>query len=264
MSEFRTEKDSMGEVKVPTWALYQAQTQRAVNNFPISGITQKRNVIKALGIIKKAAAKANLELKLIDKEISELIVEAAQEVIDGKLDKHFPIDIYQTGSGTSSNMNTNEVVSSRANQLAKEKGQDTFVHPNDHVNFGQSSNDVYPTALRIAAVISINEIFFPGLETLKKSLLSQAKKNAHIAKTGKTHLMDAMPVTFEQVFGGYAHQVEMGLTRVNSVMERISELPQGGTAVGTGINTHEKFGKKFAAQVSKETGYNFSEASNHF
>jgi fumarate hydratase class II len=264
MSDFRTEKDSMGEVQVPANAYYQAQTQRAVNNFPISGITQKRTVIKALGIIKKCAAKANLELKLIDKNISELIQAAADEVISGKLDDHFPIDIYQTGSGTSSNMNTNEVVSSRANELAKEKGVDVHVHPNDHVNFGQSSNDVYPTALRIAAVIALNEVYFPGLEKLKSSLIAQGKKYAHVAKTGRTHLMDAMPVTFEQVFGGYARQVELGLARVNSVMERISELPQGGTAVGTGINTHEKFGKKFAAAVSKQTGYNFSEAHNHF
>jgi fumarate hydratase class II len=198
MSDFRTEKDSMGEVQVPANAYYQAQTQRAVNNFPISGITQKRTVIKALGIIKKCAAKANLELKLIDKNISELIQAAADEVISGKLDDHFPIDIYQTGSGTSSNMNTNEVVSSRANELAKEKGVDVHVHPNDHVNFGQSSNDVYPTALRIAAVIALNEVYFPGLEKLKSSLLAQGKKYAHVAKTGRTHLMDAMPVTLSK------------------------------------------------------------------
>ncbi len=264
MSEFRTEKDSMGEVKVPSNALYQAQTQRAVDNFPISGIRQKRDVIKALGIIKKSAAVANLELGLIDKSVSELIQLASDEVINGKLDNEFPIDIYQTGSGTSSNMNTNEVVSTRANQLAKEKGVDVFVHPNDHVNFGQSSNDVYPTALRIAAVLTLNEIFYPGLENLSKSLKAQGKKYAHVAKTGRTHLMDAMPVTFEQVFGGYAHQVDLGIKRVQNVTERISELPQGGTAVGTGINTHENFGKKFAAAVSRETGYQFTEAQNHF
>ncbi len=264
MSEFRTEKDSMGEVKVPLNAFYQAQTQRAVDNFPISGIRQKRTVIKGLGIIKKAAAIANLELGLIDKNISELIQAASNEVIEGKLDNEFPIDIYQTGSGTSSNMNTNEVVSTRANQLAKDKKLDIFVHPNDHVNFGQSSNDVYPTALRIAAVIELNETFFPGLEKLSASLKAKGKKYAHVAKTGKTHLMDAMPVTFEQVFGGYAHQVDLGIKRVKATLDRISELPQGGTAVGTGINTHEDFGKKFAAAVAKETGYKFTEAENHF
>ncbi len=262
--EFRIEKDSMGEVKVPKNAYYQAQTQRAVDNFPISGILMKRNIIKGLGLVKKAAALANEELGLVDKEISSLIQLAADEVIDGKLDKDFPIDIYQTGSGTSSNMNANEVISSRANELAKEKNSDAHVHPNDHVNFGQSSNDVFPTALRVAAILSVHESFMPGMKKLITSLETRGEEFKHVVKTGKTHLMDAMPVTIKQVFGGYAHQMKMGIERVNSAITRVSELPQGGTAVGTGINTHEKFGSLFAAHMSKLTGYEFSEAVNHF
>ncbi|MBL7666118.1 MAG: class II fumarate hydratase [Bacteriovoracaceae bacterium] len=264
MSEFRIEKDSMGEVKVPKNAYYQAQTQRAVDNFPISGIRMKRNVIRAFGIIKKSAALANKELGLLNEDVVRLLVAASQEVIEGKLDDHFPIDIYQTGSGTSSNMNANEVIASRANEMVKEKKIDVKIHPNDHVNYGQSSNDVFPTALRIAAILTLNETFFPGLTALSKSLKSMGQKYAHVAKTGKTHLMDAMPVTFKQVFDGYAHQVDNGIARVKSSIERMSELPQGGTAVGTGINTHEKFGQTFARQVTIETGHTFKEAINHF
>ncbi len=262
--EFRTEKDSMGEVQVPANALYQAQTQRAVNNFPISGITIKPSVIKALGIIKRSAAIVNAELGLVSKEISELIVAAADKVIAGELNDQFPIDIYQTGSGTSSNMNTNEVVATLATNIGQERGMDIKVHPNDHVNFGQSSNDVFPTALRIAACVEATETLIPGMEKLKASLTAQGKKNAHIVKTGRTHLMDAMPVTFEQVFGGYARQVELGIERVKSGLQRLNELPQGGTAVGTGINTHADFGSKFAAEVSKITEFNFVEATDHF
>jgi fumarate hydratase class II len=264
VSEFRIEKDSMGEVQVPANAYYQAQTQRAVDNFPISGITLKNSLIKALGLIKKNAALANLELKLIEENTAKLIVEVCDEIIEGKLNDQFPIDIFQTGSGTSSNMNTNEVVSTRANELAKEKNIDTFVHPNDHVNFGQSSNDVFPTALRIAAAIESKDKLLGQLETLKNSLLAKGKEYAHVVKTGKTHLMDAMPVSFEQVFGGYARQVELGAQRIASTFERLYELPQGGTAVGTGINTHPEFGAKFAALLAKETGVNFKEAVNHF
>jgi len=261
---YRIEKDSMGEVKVPQNALYQAQTQRAVENFPISGLTIGPLVIRALGIIKKCAAAANQELGLIKPEISHYIQAAAQEVIDGKWDNQFPIDIFQTGSGTSSNMNANEVVASRANQLIQEQKLDLKIHPNDHVNFGQSSNDVYPTALRIAARIAIETNLFPAMDELVKELSTIASKYAGIAKTGKTHLMDAMPVTFKQVFGAHAHMVKMGAARVKSSLERLSELPQGGTAVGTGINTHVDFGNVFAKCVSKVTGYAFTEAVDHF
>jgi fumarate hydratase class II len=264
MSEFRIEKDSMGEVQVPKNAYYQAQTQRAVNNFPVSGIRIKDSVIKGLGLIKKNAAKANLELKLIPENIAQLIIEVSDEIIAGKHNDQFPIDIFQTGSGTSSNMNANEVISSRANEIADQKNLDLRVHPNDHVNFGQSSNDVFPTALRIAAMIEAKENLIPKLDILKNSLLNKGKKYAHVVKTGKTHLMDAMPVTFEQVFGGYARQVELGVQRVQSTFERLSELPQGGTAVGTGINTHPQFGEKFAAHLAKETNIAFTEAKNHF
>jgi fumarate hydratase class II len=261
---FRIEKDSMGDVKVPSHALYMAQTQRAVENFPISGVTIGPLVIKSLGIIKKCAAQANLELKLMKPEVAQYIQAAAQEVIDGKWNDQFPIDIFQTGSGTSSNMNANEVVSTRANQLIAEKKLDLKIHPNDHVNFGQSSNDVYPTALRIAARIAIETTLLPGMESLEKELVAAGNKYAHIAKTGKTHLMDAMPVTFKQVFGAHGHMVKMGRERVKSTIGRLSELPQGGTAVGTGINTHVDFGKLFAKYVSKETGHNFIEAIDHF
>ncbi len=264
MTEMRIEKDSMGEVRVPKNAYYQAQTQRAVDNFPISGIVMKRSVIKSLGLVKYCAAKANEELGLIPSNIANLIMKAAEEVIEGKLDNHFPIDIYQTGSGTSSNMNTNEVISSRANELAKEKNEDIFVHPNDHVNFGQSSNDVFPTALRVAAVLKVNETLLPGMSKLGDSLLAKGEEFKDIVKTGRTHLMDAMPVTFKQTFGGYARQVELGVARVKSSLERVSELPQGGTAVGTGINTHAEFGSKFAKAMSDKTGYQFTEAKDHF
>jgi len=264
MSVYRIEKDSMGEVKVPKDAYYQAQTQRAVNNFPVSGIVMKDSVIKALGLVKKSAALANKDLGFLDAKISEYICQACDEVISGKLNKEFPIDIYQTGSGTSSNMNANEVISSRATQLALAAGEDFKVHPNDHVNFGQSSNDVFPTALRVAAMTVFVEKLIPGLNTLKDSLLAQGKKYENVVKTGRTHLMDAMPVTFGQTFGGYARQVELGLTRVESAAIRLKELPQGGTAVGTGINTHPEFGSKFAHKMSELTGIDFIEAVNHF
>ncbi len=262
--EMRIEKDSMGEVKVPKNAYYQAQTQRAVDNFPISGIVMKDSIIKSLGLVKYCAALANEELGLIPTDISKLIQKAALEVIDGKLNNQFPIDIYQTGSGTSSNMNANEVISSRANEIAKESNIDQFVHPNDHVNFGQSSNDVFPTALRVAAMMMVHETLLPGMTTLGDALLAKGEEFKDIVKTGRTHLMDAMPVTFKQTFGGYARQVELGIERVKSACERLKELPQGGTAVGTGINTHSEFGAKFAKAMSSKTGLNFIEAKDHF
>ncbi len=252
----------MGDVKVPANALYGAQTQRAHDNFPISGIKFGREFIQALGYIKKSAALANNKLGLLADEISAPVAEAAQEVIDGKHDDQFVIDIFQTGSGTSSNMNTNEVISHVAN--AKNKEGDVHIHPNDHVNFGQSSNDVIPTAIRIAAVLSATKNLIPSLTHLKDTFLAKGAEYADVVKTGRTHLMDAMPVTIEQEFGGYARQIELGIERVNSALVRVKELPQGGTAVGTGINTHHDFGKEFAAKVSELTGQEFVEAINHF
>ena len=262
MSEFRTEKDSMGEVKVPKDALYGAQTQRAHDNFPVSGIKFSREFIEALGYVKKSAAAVNAELGLIDEGVAKAIKAAAQEVIDGMHDKEFVIDIFQTGSGTSTNMNANEMIAHRANEL--KKNLDVNIHPNDHINYGQSSNDVIPTTIRVAAVKAVNNNLIPALEHLHKTFLEKGKEYADVVKTGRTHLMDAMPVTIEQEFSGYARQIELGIKRVESTLERISELPQGGTAVGTGINTHKDFGKKFAAKISELTNEKFTEAENHF
>lgn len=262
MSEYRIEKDSMGEVKVPKDALYGAQTQRAYDNFPVSGIKFSREFIEALGYVKKSAAAVNADLGLIDKKVAKAIEAAAQEVIDGLHDKEFVIDIFQTGSGTSTNMNSNEVIAHRANELKKDL--DVNIHPNDHINYGQSSNDVIPTTIRVAAVKAVNNNLIPALKHLQKTFLEKGKEYADVVKTGRTHLMDAMPVTIEQEFSGYARQVELGIKRVESALERISELPQGGTAVGTGINTHKDFGKNFAAKISELTGEKFTEAENHF
>ncbi len=262
MSEFRIETDSMGEVKVPKNALYGAQTQRAHDNFPISGIKFSREFIEALGYVKKSAAAVNAELGQIDSGISEAIQAAAKEVIEGKHDQEFVIDIFQTGSGTSTNMNANEVISHRANEL--KKNVEEHIHPNDHINYGQSSNDVIPTALRVAAVKAVTKTLIPALKHLQNTFLEKGEKYAEVVKTGRTHLMDAMPVTIKQEFSGYARQLELGIKRVESALERMSELPQGGTAVGTGINTHKEFGKKFAAKISELTGEKFIEAENHF
>lgn len=264
MSEFRIEKDSMGEIQVPKNAYYAAQTQRAVDNFPISGIRFSRSMIKALGIVKSSCAKVNADLNLLDKDIAAFIIKASQEVIDGQLDDHFPLDIFQTGSGTSTNMNTNEVISSRANELAKADGKDVKVHPNDHVNFGQSSNDVFPTAIRIAAAVESKNELIPSLKHLNTILKEKGEEYKDVVKTGRTHLMDAMPVTFKQVFDGYARAMELGVVRVDSALQRVYELPQGGTAVGTGINTHAEFGKRFAAEVANVTGLPFIESVDHF
>ncbi len=263
MSDFRTEKDSMGEVKVPKDAYYGAQTQRAVDNFPVSGIKFSRSFIEALGMVKKHAAMVNRELGMLDEGITRPIEEAAQEVAEGKFDKDFAIDIFQTGSGTSTNMNANEVISRRANEL-KDEEIDMEIHPNDHVNYGQSSNDVIPTTIRLAAALAVKNNLIPSLKHLQKAFTEKGKEYAEVVKTGRTHLMDAMPVTIEQEFGGYARQVELGVERLESAMEHIQELPQGGTAVGTGLNTHPEFGKKMAEALSKTTGIDFSEAENHF
>ncbi len=263
MSDFRIEKDSMGEVKVPKEAYYGAQTQRAIDNFPISGIRFSHSFIEALGRVKKCAAKVNAGLGMLDKDIAEAIQKAAQEVIEGKFDDHFAIDIFQTGSGTSTNMNANEIIAKRANEL---KGEDveTVIHPNDHINFGQSSNDVIPTAIRVAAVASVTNNLIPALQQLHDAFIEKGKEYADVVKTGRTHLMDAMPVTIEQEFGGFARQIALGIERVESALSRLTELPQGGTAVGTGLNTHPDFGKKVAAELSKSMGIDFREAENHF
>ena len=259
---YRIEKDSMGEVKVPENAKYGAQTQRAHDNFPISGIRFTRAFIKALGIIKKNAALVNFELGLLDQEISKAIQGAAQEIIDGNHDTEFVVDIFQTGSGTSSNMNANEVVARLANECFP--NLKTPVHPNDHVNFGQSSNDVIPTAIRISAVIELKEKFIPALKHLALTFDQKGSEYKHVVKTGRTHLMDAMPITIAQQFGGYARQLRLGIDRIQDAIVRLSELPQGGTAVGTGINTHTDFACEFAKNVSKQTGISFVEAENHF
>lgn len=261
MTDFRIEKDSLGEVKVPVWAYYGAQTQRAVENFPISGIGFGRSFIKALGIIKKCAAEVNGGLGMITDEESRYIQQASQEMIEGQWDAHFPIDIYQTGSGTSTNMNANEVIARRANELSD--GTVT-IHPNDHVNFGQSSNDAIPTAIRIAAYLETKQQLIPALRHLQETFLAQGQKYAHVVKTGRTHLMDAMPITFQQSFGGYAAQLSQGCERILSSLERVAQLPQGGTAVGTGINTHPEFATKFADSVSRLTQESFREAADHF
>ena len=262
MSDYRVEKDSMGEVKVPKNAYYGAQTQRAFDNFPVSGIRFSREFIAALGLVKKTAAKVNTDLGLLDQDISEAIQKAAGEVSEGKFDDDFVVDIFQTGSGTSTNMNANEIIARRANEhYSGDKGP---IHPNDHVNFGQSSNDVIPTSIRVAAAVEVNEQLIPSLAYLHKTLLNKGEELKDVVKTGRTHLMDAMPVTMQQELGGYARQVELGIERLKSALDRIQELPQGGTAVGTGINTHPEFGKKFAAEISKSAGVDFKEAENHF
>ncbi len=263
--EFRIERDSLGEVRVPAEALWGAQTQRAVENFPISGIRFPRPFIRALGLIKYAAAKANLELGLLDEERANAIMQAAMEVADGKWDDHFPIDIFQTGSGTSTNMNANEVIANRANLiLGGELGAKSPVHPNDHVNKGQSSNDVIPSAIHIAAYLEVDRILLPGLRHLHEALVEKSKAWEHLVKTGRTHLMDAMPITLGQEISGWARQVELGIARVESALPRLAELALGGTAVGTGINTHPEFGKRVAAILSELTGLPFREAENHF
>lgn len=262
MSEFRIEKDSMGEIKVPAQAYYCAQTQRAFENFKISNIRFSPTFISALGRVKYSAAKVNYELGLLDEQVSIAIQEAAKEVIENKFDGDFVLDIFQTGSGTSTNMNANEIIAKRANELTQEEGVN--IHPNDHVNFGQSSNDVIPTAIRVSAAIAVNQHLIPALEHLKTVLLEKGEELKDVVKTGRTHLMDAMPVTLKQEFSGYARQIELGIERVDSALKRVSELPQGGTAVGTGINTHKDFGKRFSREISESTGISFQEAENHF
>ncbi|RMF62029.1 MAG: class II fumarate hydratase [Calditrichaeota bacterium] len=263
--KYRIEKDSMGEMKVPENAYWGAQTQRAVENFPISGLRFPRVFIKALGIIKYAAAEVNMKLGLLDEKLANAIMQAAQEVIDGKLDDQFVVDIFQTGSGTSTNMNTNEVISNRANEILGGKiGDRKPVHPNDHVNRGQSSNDVIPTAMHISAMVNIEEKLLPALKKLHQTLVAKSKEFDKIVKIGRTHLQDATPIRLGQEFSGYASMVEHGIRRIEGAKKHLSELAIGGTAVGTGINTHHEFGKRMAEKISQMTGISFREAENHF
>jgi fumarate hydratase, class II len=264
MTTTRTEKDSLGEMQVPADALYGAQTQRAVENFPISELRFPRSFIAALGTIKKAAAETNVELELVDAEVAAAIVRAADEVIRGDHDAQFVIDIFQTGSGTSTNMNTNEVIANRAIQLRGGRIGEKGVHPNDHVNAGQSSNDVIPTAMQVAACVAIREELIPALEELRDSLQRKAREFDHIVKSGRTHLMDATPVRLGQEFGGYAAQIEFGMRRLRAAERDLLELPLGGTAVGTGVNTPAEFAAKAIARIAQSTGIEFVEASNHF
>ena len=258
---YRVEKDSLGEVRVPTHALYGAQTQRAVENFPISGQRFGRGFIQALGLLKKAAALTSWEFGNLDQEIAEAIAAAAGEVADGEWDEEFVLDIYQTGSGTSTNMNANEVVARRANQIL---GGDGSVHPNDHVNFGQSSNDVIPSAIHIAARVAMERELISALAHLRDALSAKAEAFDHVVKSGRTHLMDATPVRLGQQFGGYAHQLTKGIERVRRASEELTELALGGTAVGTGINSHPEFAARVIARVSGELDLEFREAENHF
>ena len=261
----RVEKDSMGQISVPESALYGASTERAVLNFPISGYRFSRPFIRALGLIKWAAAQANHDLGLLDAERSALIVQAAEEVVDGKLDEHFPLDIFQTGSGTSTNTNANEVIANRCAQLGgKPIGSRELVHPNDHVNIGQSSNDVIPSAIHISGAEQLKNCLVPALEKLRDALEAKAKEFWDIIKIGRTHLMDATPVRLGQEFSGYAQQVAYGKERAQKAMEVLRELALGGTAVGTGLNRHVDFPGKVMRHIEHRTGIKFYEAKNHF
>lgn len=260
-TKYRVESDSMGKMKVPSDAYYGAQTARAVENFPVSGRTLPREFIRAMGLVKLAAAQTNAELGFLRKGTARAIARAAQEVVDGKLDDHFVVDVFQTGSGTSTNMNTNEVIANRAAEMLKGK---TSVHPNDHVNMGQSSNDVIPTAMHVSSLEAIEKDLIPSLEYLRDALSEKAKRFDHIVKIGRTHLMDATPIRLGQEFSGYASMVDHGISRLKGIRNDLSELAIGGTAVGTGINTHKSFGKKVAARISEATGVKFREAKNHF
>ena len=260
-SKYRVESDSMGKMKVPSDAYYGAQTARAVENFPVSGRTLPREFIRAMGLVKLAAAQTNAELGFLKKNTARAVARAAKEVVDGELDDHFVVDVFQTGSGTSTNMNTNEVIANRAAELLKGK---TSVHPNDHVNMGQSSNDVIPTAMHVSSLEAIEKDLIPSLEYLRDALSGKAKQFDHIVKIGRTHLMDATPIRLGQEFSGYASMIDHGISRLKGVRKDLSELAIGGTAVGTGINTHKDFGKKVAARISEATGVKFREARNHF
>ncbi|HIV58667.1 MAG TPA: class II fumarate hydratase [Candidatus Stackebrandtia faecavium] len=258
-NEVRIEHDTMGEVHVPAWAAWRASTQRAVENFPISGVTLERGHIKALALIKGAAARVNAELGVMDKRIADSISEVVKEIVDGTYDEHFPVDIFQTGSGTSSNMNMNEVIATLASARSN-----VAVHPNDHVNASQSSNDVFPSSIHIAAADAVVNGLVPALDTLMRALSAKADEFADVVKAGRTHLMDATPVTLGQEFDGYAAAIRHGTERIETTLPRVGELPLGGTAVGTGINTPPGFATGAIAELANVTGLPLIEARNHF
>jgi fumarate hydratase class II len=265
MTKTRIETDSLGKMKVPAKKYWGAQTQRSLENFKIGGEQQPLPLIRALGIVKKAAAQANMDLKSLPKKLGKEIVKAADEVIDGTLVDHFPLVVWQTGSGTQSNMNTNEVIANRAIEMMGGKiGSKDPVHPNDHVNMGQSSNDTFPTAMHIAAGEQVHHALLPALDKMQKALDAKAKEYKDIVKIGRTHLQDATPLTLGQEFSGYAQQMKYAIERVKSCMPRVMLLAQGGTAVGTGINSKKGFDKKFAEKASKITGLKFKTAPNKF
>jgi fumarate hydratase class II len=261
----RTERDSMGEFDVPAEAYYGANTMRAVLNFPISDLRLNRRFIQAIGLIKQQAAEVNRDLGLLDAELADAIVRAAQDVVDGGLDDQFVVDVFQTGSGTSTNMNANEVISNRAIELlGGTKGSRTPVHPNDHVNLGQSSNDVIPTAIHVAAATAIKEELLPALEVLETSLRNKSKQFWDVIKTGRTHLQDATPIRLGQEFLGYAGQIERSRRRATAALDELQELALGGTAVGTGVNSHPEFARRVIEGLNRNTGLRFSESDNHF
>ncbi len=263
--DFRTEKDSMGEMKVHAHAHHGAQTARAVENFPISNLRFQRRFIEAMGLIKWAAAQVNHELGLIDDKRRGLLQQAAQEVIDGLLDDHFVIDIFQTGSGTSTNMNANEVIASRANELSHGKrGGKEPIHPNDHVNMQQSSNDLIPTAMHVSAAVAMKDQLVPALKHLADVLSRKAAELDEVVKIGRTHLQDATPIRLGQELSGYAAQAQLSMMRAEKAIRALRELPLGGTAVGTGINSHPDFAKKAITIIAQKTGIDFVEARNHF
>ncbi len=262
--QYRTETDSMGEMQVPAEAYYGAQTARAIENFPISQLRFPRSFIRALGLIKKHAAAANAELGLLPANVAQAIQQAAQEVIDGKLDGEFAVDIFQTGSGTSTNMNANEVIANRATELLGGKRGAKLVHPNDHVNRGQSSNDVIPTAIQLAALEAIETQLRPALNELQEALARKAEEFHEVIKIGRTHLQDATPMRLGQEFSGYASQIAHGLARLRQASLHLEELALGGTAVGTGLNTHPEFARRTLEEISRETSLNLREAPNHF
>lgn len=262
---YREEQDSMGVVRVPEEAYYGAQTERARVNFQISDLRFPRGFYKALGLIKKHSARVNLDLGLLEHDLADAVIQVCEEVISGRFDDQFVVDVFQTGSGTSTNMNANEVIAGRANErLTGKRGGKTPVHPNDHVNKGQSSNDVIPSAIHISTLIELREDLLPAMKTLQTALGEKAQEFKEVRKIARTHLQDAVPISLGQIFSGYARQVEMNISRVTGLESNLGELALGGTAVGTGVNTHPEFAKKVIKGIAEETGYPFREAENHF